>query len=149
MTLFQCSICTAGSSFCSLDPSKKCQKCGLITPHICSSCTTDSDGHRVPDPVNCYLCTPREHICLSRCLHGCVRHELRNQVANVAQKAKKVTSFDTDTTYRTGDIVLYNDNLWKAKWDTVATKPFCHDHDKPNKSYGQPWMLVGPHKETS
>ena len=70
--MYQCSICTEGSSFCSLDSSKKCTVCRQYTPHICSRCIIQASGVM---PTKCYLCTTREHTCLSKCLGGCILQE--------------------------------------------------------------------------
>ena len=73
--MFQCSICTAGSAFCSLDPEQMCKKCGLYAAHVCSRCIAEASGVM---PMRCHLCTQREHICLSKCLRGCVLREKPN-----------------------------------------------------------------------
>ena len=59
IVMFQCSLCTAGSSFCSLDPDKTCAACGIYTPHICSMCISEASGVM---PKTCYLCKARGHI---------------------------------------------------------------------------------------
>ena len=70
--MYQCSNCTAGSSFCSLDPSQKCIKCGVYAPHLCGKCFFRASGVM---PTTCHMCTDREHICLSKCLGGCYLKE--------------------------------------------------------------------------
>jgi hypothetical protein len=71
-TMYQCSICTAGSVFCSLDQGKKCTACGTGVPHICSRCIAHASGVM---PTTCYLCTSRKHDCLSKCSRGCILRE--------------------------------------------------------------------------
>ena len=62
----QCSYCTAGSATCSVQPMKLCVHCRSTFVHLCSNCLKKT-------PLStCYLCTPREHVCLSKCHRGCV-----------------------------------------------------------------------------
>ena len=70
--MFQCSMCTGGCALCSLDPDNKCTTCRKNTPHICQRCIIQASGVM---PTTCYLCTPRGHICLSRCSGGCILRE--------------------------------------------------------------------------
>jgi hypothetical protein len=67
--LYQCSLCTAASVFCSLNPSKKCTACNQLTPHLCSTCI--QLGVNTGLISTCYKCTARPHICLSKCAGGC------------------------------------------------------------------------------
>ena len=67
--MYQCSYCTAGSAFCSHDVNQKCTKCGVYTPHICTQCILSI----YIIPKTCFLCTQRDHICLSKCLGGCIQ----------------------------------------------------------------------------
>jgi hypothetical protein len=69
--LYKCSICTAGSASCSVQPERPCTACGGGVVHLCDQC--DEQTSHVP--TTCYLCTPRPHLCLSACSNGCILYE--------------------------------------------------------------------------
>ena len=66
--MYQCSLCTAAECVKPKSDDELCAKCGDVHVHICDRC---ADGGEQA-PVTCYICTKRPHICLSRCLRGCV-----------------------------------------------------------------------------
>jgi len=70
--MYQCSMCTAGSSFCSLDINKLCVTCGIQVPHMCARCIRRACGIM---PATCHRCTRRDHVCLSKCAGGCIRRK--------------------------------------------------------------------------
>ena len=59
----QCSICTAGSSYCSTE---LCMKCHTIKVHICQYCAP------LHTTSLCIACYKRPHVCLSKCNNGCI-----------------------------------------------------------------------------
>jgi hypothetical protein len=64
--LYQCSICTMGLVESHLVPERSCIQCEVGVPSICLRCRC---SHSLPS--RCYVCTPRAHICLSKCQHPC------------------------------------------------------------------------------
>ena len=65
--MFLCSMCTAGSSSCSLNKNLLCIKCNENVPHLCDMCI----GTWI-DIETCVRCTKRPHMCLSKCLRKCI-----------------------------------------------------------------------------
>ena len=58
--MHRCSGCTEASGCVEVHP--KCRRCDN-TVHVCARC----------DPVDtCVQCTKRPHICLSKCIRGCI-----------------------------------------------------------------------------
>jgi hypothetical protein len=89
--LYKCSLCTAGSAFCSVRPERPCTACGGRVVHLCDQCTRQNNHV----PTTCYLCTPRPHLCMSACSSGCVLYEkpicnCKNGGNLVRSKVKKV-----------------------------------------------------------
>ena len=68
--MHQCSLCTAGSSYCSTD--SVCIKCDTLKVHMCRRCAVSACGII---PKMCVSCTKRPHLCLSKCLSGCIFKE--------------------------------------------------------------------------
>ena len=77
--LLQCSLCTSGSGVCTQPRQTgaagrslaKCTGCRVKHPHICAWCLAEMSGEDAI-PTTCFVCTPREHVCLSKCASGCI-----------------------------------------------------------------------------
>jgi hypothetical protein len=66
-TQYQCSICTGG--VCTSATLPTCSRCNSAPVLTCARCL---GGPQLPAST-CVECTPRPHICLSKCLRRCVR----------------------------------------------------------------------------
>ena len=69
--MYRCSYCTGGSGFtsnhcCLSKPAANARK--LLFTYV-----ADVSLNLNQSPKTCYLCTERPHICLSKCLNGCVK----------------------------------------------------------------------------
>jgi hypothetical protein len=69
--LYKCSLCTAGSAYCQLQPERVCTTCCVSIVSVCEQCREHSNEL----PTTCSVCTTRSHLCLSACGHGCTLYE--------------------------------------------------------------------------
>jgi hypothetical protein len=64
--MYQCSHCTGGCSATTIQPVTLCRECHQVPIHICTQCRF------LGSVATCYLCTWRDHVCLSMCSKKCI-----------------------------------------------------------------------------
>jgi hypothetical protein len=70
--MVQCSHCTMA---CIVVPDQLCGQCHLRYTHLCEGCAAAA---RLISTNTCHRCSYRAHICLSRCLGGCIKRKQVN-----------------------------------------------------------------------
>ena len=68
-TMVQCSYCTMA---CIVVPDQLCGQCHLLYTHVCDGCAAEACR---TSTNTCHRCTSRPHICISRCLGGCIERK--------------------------------------------------------------------------
>ena len=84
--LLHCSHCTAASCSKPGDTLHQCSACANGVPYTCKQCV---GSHEEGTPL-CYLCNVRPHICLSKCLRGCIMRPVVYCACNLVPRRLRV-----------------------------------------------------------